>query len=195
MEPIAPQDAFVHVRMIIGVVTGLSMARLLTGLARFVQHPSRQRIYPTHLIWAAFMLLATTNFWWFEFSLRVVPVWTFEGYFFVITYAALYFFTSTLLFPDTLDEYRGYEDYFHARQRWFFALLAAIYLMDLGDSALKGGAYFHDFGAIYAPRQIAFALLALAMGFAQNRRLHLGFALTALLSEVLWIGWEYELLT
>ncbi len=34
MEPIVPQEAFIHVRMIIGVVTGLCMARLLSGLAR-----------------------------------------------------------------------------------------------------------------------------------------------------------------
>ena len=66
MESIASQEAFIHVRMIIGVVTGLSMARLLSGLARFVQHPARPRVYPTHVIWAVFMLLATTNFWWWE---------------------------------------------------------------------------------------------------------------------------------
>lgn len=195
MEPIAPQDAFIHVRMIIGVVTGLSMARLLSGLARFVQHPARPRVYPTHVIWAVFMLLATTNFWWFEFGLRALPVWTFENYFFVITYAAVYFFTCTLIFPDTLDEYGGYEDYFHARQRWFFSLLAIIYLMDLADSGLKGREYFLSFGSIYLPRQIAFALLAIGAGFVRNRRLHLAFALVALIGEVLWIGWQYELLT
>jgi len=195
MESIASQEAFIHVRMIIGVVTGLSMARLLSGLARFVQHPARPRVYPTHVIWAVFMLLATTNFWWFEFGLRALPIWTFETYFFVITYAAVYFFTCTLLFPDTLDEYRGYEDYFHARQKWFFFLLATIYLMDLADSALKGGAYFVPFGSIYVPRQVGFALLAIGAAFTQNRRVHLGFALAALVGEVLWIGWQYELLT
>jgi len=37
-------DQFVHIRIIIGIVTGLTVTRLLTGLARFVQHPSRDRI-------------------------------------------------------------------------------------------------------------------------------------------------------
>jgi hypothetical protein len=34
------------------------VTRLLTGLARFVQHPVRDRIYLAHLAWAVFLLLA-----------------------------------------------------------------------------------------------------------------------------------------
>jgi hypothetical protein len=36
-------EQFIHVRIIIGIVTGLTVTRLLTGLARFVQHPVRDR--------------------------------------------------------------------------------------------------------------------------------------------------------
>jgi len=32
-------DTFFHVRILVGIITGLSMSRLLTGLARPVQHP------------------------------------------------------------------------------------------------------------------------------------------------------------
>jgi len=41
MDPQLAHDQFIHVRIIIGIVTGLSVTRLLTGLARFVQHPVR----------------------------------------------------------------------------------------------------------------------------------------------------------
>ena len=109
-------DEFFHVRVIIGIVTGLSMTRLLTGLARFVQHPSRGQIYPVHLGWAFFLLLAVMHFWWFEFGLGHLGLWSIGPYFFVISYAALYFFTCSLLFPDRMDEYAGFADYFHARQ-------------------------------------------------------------------------------
>jgi hypothetical protein len=34
--------AFFHVRITIGVVTGLAIARVLTGLAHFVQAPERR---------------------------------------------------------------------------------------------------------------------------------------------------------
>ena len=61
MDPQLAHDQFVHIRIIIGIVTGLSVTRLLTGLARFVQHPVRDRIYLVHLAWAFFLLLAVVH--------------------------------------------------------------------------------------------------------------------------------------
>jgi DMSO/TMAO reductase YedYZ heme-binding membrane subunit len=88
MDQQLAHDQFIHIRIIIGIVTGLTVTRLLTGRARFVQHPSRDRIYLVHLGWALFLLLAIVHFWWFEFGLARIEVWTFEVYFFVICYAA-----------------------------------------------------------------------------------------------------------
>jgi hypothetical protein len=48
-------EGYVHVRTIIGIVLGLSIARLFTGLARLVQHPKRVAIYPVHLAWVLFI--------------------------------------------------------------------------------------------------------------------------------------------
>jgi hypothetical protein len=112
-------DQFFHIRVIIGVVAGLTMTRLLNGLARFVQHPMRVPIYPLHLGWVVYLLLSVMLFWWFEYNLAQVERWTFQKYLFVVGYASLYFFTSTLLFPDRMDDYGGFADYFHSRQAWF----------------------------------------------------------------------------
>jgi hypothetical protein len=38
MDLLSTHDQFFHIRVIVGIVTGLSVTRLLTGLARFVQH-------------------------------------------------------------------------------------------------------------------------------------------------------------
>jgi hypothetical protein len=115
MDPQGLHDQFFHVRVVIGLVAGLGITRLLSGLARFVQHPSRQQIYPVHLGWVCYILIAVMNFWWFEFGLGHVTEWTFPLYVFVIGYASLYFFISTLLFPDRMDDYAGFADYFHSR--------------------------------------------------------------------------------
>ncbi|MCO6186252.1 hypothetical protein [Rhizobium sp. L1K21] len=85
---------FTHVRIIIGMVTGLSIARLLNGAARFVQHPKRDQVYGIHIGWTIFLFLAVVHFWWFEFSLAKLPRWTFDKYVFVLFYAALFFFVS-----------------------------------------------------------------------------------------------------
>lgn len=35
-------EAYSHIRAVMGMVVGLSLARLLTGLAGFVQHPKKK---------------------------------------------------------------------------------------------------------------------------------------------------------
>ncbi|MFO1210129.1 MAG: hypothetical protein U1E40_13050 [Amaricoccus sp.] len=177
-------DAFFHVRVIIGLVAGLCITRLLSGLARFVQHPARPQIYAVHLGWVVFLLLAVMHFWWFEFGLGRIEVWTFELYLFVVGYASLYFFTSTLLFPDRMDDYAGFADYFHARQRWFYGLLAAIFLVDILDTRIKGLAHWRDLGAGPLAADAVLAILALVAMRVRDRRFHAAFVLLALALEV-----------
>lgn len=52
-----------------GMVIGLGVTRLLSGVARIVQHPGQHRLYPVHLAWVGFMLLLLVHFWWWEFGL------------------------------------------------------------------------------------------------------------------------------
>ncbi len=40
---LASVEIFQHVRVVMGIVLGLAITRLLTGLARFVQHPVTAR--------------------------------------------------------------------------------------------------------------------------------------------------------
>lgn len=187
MNPQILHDEFFHVRVVIGMVVGLALARLLNGLARFVQHPTGPRPYGTHLLWTAFMLLAVVHFWWFEFGLSRVTAWSFGVYLLVIGYAALHFFTVVVLYPDTIGDYDGWAGYFHARQRWFFGLLAALLLVDLADSALKGPAHFAALGGFYPARQVVLAAACVVAAFVRDRRFHLGFAAVAVVLE-LWRG-------
>lgn len=195
-EAIIVGDAqgFFHVRVVIGLVTGISITRLLAGLSRFVQHPGRNPIYPAHFLWVIYLLLFVTHFWWFQFGLATIPKWQYPEYAFVLTYAALIFFISTLLFPDQMDDYSGFEDYFHSRVRWFYGLLAAVFLVDIADSLIKGTDHFQSLGTYYALRQCLLAGLALIGVFVSNRTYHVGFALFAILLEVWWISARFSLL-
>lgn len=187
-------DAFFHVRVIVGIVTGLSVTRLLTGLARFVQHPGRERIYLVHLGWVLFLLLAVVHFWWFEFGYSRLEQWRFEVYFFVLFYAALIFFVCSILFPDRLEEYAGFADYFHSRQKWFYGLLGALFIVDMVDTALKGAEHFRSLGSEYPIRQtVLFALAVVAM-FVNDRRYHAAFVCVALVAEVAWILLDFDVL-
>ena len=117
-------DLYLHVRVLVAIILGLSVTRLVSGVAVLIQHPGRYPIWSVHLGWVAWALLNVVTFWWWEFRLSFVQHWTFPLYAFVCVYASMYYFLSALLFPQDLDEYKGYQDYFLSRRRWFFGFVA-----------------------------------------------------------------------
>ena len=187
MEPLPAADVFPHVRIVMGMVIGLGVTRLLSGLARIVQHPRQYPLDPVHLAWVASLLLTLIHFWWWEFGLFGIRHWTFEIYFFIVLYAVTLFLLCALLFPDSMEGYAGYEDYFYARRGWFFGLLAATYLFDVIDTLIKGEAHFARFGVEYLFRTPVFVLLCLIAIRTTDRRFHRAFIAFTLIYQISWI--------
>lgn len=192
---VAPSpEAFSHIRTIMGIVLGLCVSRLLTGTARFIQHPKKLTLYPTHLIWVGFMLFSVARFWWFEFDLRGLSVWTFKEYLFVIFYSSLYFLLCTLLYPDSMEEYTGYRDYFLSRRHWFFGLLIILYLTDLIDTLLKGGDHLVRLGIEYKVQTALIVSICVVAFATRNQRWHGVLAVLALVSLVVFTLRHYAVL-
>jgi hypothetical protein len=162
-------DLYPHVRVVISIIVGLCITTLLSGFARFVQHPRRQRASLLHLGWAFSLLLWIIHFWWWEFRFSMIEEWTFDIYFFVILYTTLYYLLCTLLFPSDLNDYAGYEDYFISRRKWFFGLLAVAFIADVVDAEVKGSVYFHSFGIEYPIRIVGNLILCLIAFITPNR--------------------------
>jgi hypothetical protein len=171
IAPLPIPDIYLHVRVVISIIVGLCITTLLSGFARFVQHPRRERASLLHLGWAASILLWVIHFWWWEFRLASIRSWNFETYLFIIFFATLYYLLSKLLFPDEISEYGGYEQYFLSRRRWFFGLLATTFLFDYIDTALKGAAYLHSFGIEYPIRLAANLIFCAVALIFPNRRI------------------------
>ena len=122
---------FEYVAVLTSIIIGLSIAHLLQGVARLIQHPGRAKIYWVHLLWVFNMFFTAVYWWWFEFQFSVVETWTLQLYLFVIFYAVMTYVLCALLFPSDLGDYTGFEDYFLSRRRWFFGCMAASGLVDL----------------------------------------------------------------
>lgn len=185
-------ELYLHIRVIVSIVLGIAITRILAGLARFVQHPGKLRIYPVHLVWSLVVLIGSIHFWWWEFALSAVTVWRFELFLFVLFYAFLFALMANILFPDDLDEYDGYRDYFLSRRGWFFGLFIVSQLTDLVDTLLKGRSYAAAFGHEYPVRIAVACLLALVAMRVRNPRYHQAFALLYLAYYVAWIIRVYD---
>ena len=189
--PPLSHDLLVHVRTVISIILGLSMARLLNGVAGLVQHPKKEHLWWLHLCWVAYMLVSITAFWWWEFQLAQVRALTFETYIFLIAYTAMLFLLCSLVFPTEISEYDGYRDYFMSRRAWFFGLLGTTYLMDVVDTGLKGPEHFASLGPEYPVRIAALFVLCLVACVVRNLRFHAVFAVGGLVYLVSYIARHY----
>lgn len=187
LTPPAPTEIFLHIRVIMAIVLGMSITRLLTGVANFVQHPGKFKLYLVHIGWVAWMLLMLIHFWWWEFWLHGIESWTFEIYLFLICYTILLFLLCALLFPDNIAEYSGYEEFFISRRRWFFGILACVFVFDLIDTLLKGREHFDAFGQEYLIRVPVYLVLCVVAMITPNRRFHAVFVIGSLVYEISWI--------
>lgn len=190
--PEVAHDLYLHIRVIISIVLGIAITRILAGLAKFVQHPGKLKVYPVHLLWALIVLIASIHFWWWEFGLTAIVRWRFELFLFVLFYAFQFALMANILFPDDLEEYEGYKDYFLSRRGWFFGLLIASMLTDWFDTAIKGHAYLASFGVEYPLRIAGTVALALVAMRTRSPRFHLAFAILYLAYYVSWIVRVYD---
>ena len=183
----AIHDVFPHVRIVIGMIIGLGVTRLLSGAARIVQHPTQYKLYAVHLAWVAFTLLMLVHFWWWEFGLYRIESWTFGKYVFLIGYSIILFLLCAMLFPESMQGYHSYEDYFYSRRAWFFGLLAVVYLLDVIDTLLKVKVHFAHFGNEYLIRTPLLVAASIAAIFVSDRRFHVAFVALALIYQIVWI--------
>ena len=192
MEAGVAHDVFGHVRIVMGTVIGLGLTRLLRGTAGLIQHPKRARLSLLHLLWVLSLSVELILFWWWEYDLSRLPSWNFGIFIFLIGYAVTLFALAALLFPDNLNEYDGYEDFFIKRRHWFFGIFGLTFLLDLVDTLIKGAPYFQTMDLLYLA-QIPFGLVLSGIAiWTPNRRFHLAFVIIHLIYQAWSIGFYFE---
>ncbi|MHA4807818.1 hypothetical protein ACX0G9_06920 [Flavitalea flava] len=181
-------DTFGHIKSVIVIILGLSIAKLLQGAVRLIQHPGRTRSYWVHLLWALYIFLLLIHFWWWEYRLKTVSEWSFQAYSFVILYITLYYTLCALLFPDDVKDYNNdYEAYFYSRKKWFFGVLAVTFLADVIDTILKGKDYFLQATWEYPIRNTVHFLFCVTAMWVSNKRFHAALVIFFILYELSYI--------
>lgn len=186
MESGIAHDVFIHVRIVMGTIIGLGFTRLLMGTAGLIQHPSRDKLSLLHLLWVFSIAVELILFWWWEYDLAELPSWNFGTFAFLILYSVTLFALAALLFPDKLDEYAGYEDFFIKRRHWFFGIFGLTFLLDLTDTLIKGAPYFEAMDFVYII-QIPFGLVLSALAMWTPKR---SFQLAFVIIHLLYQAWS-----
>lgn len=180
-------ETFTHIRIIIGMILGISVSRLVVGISRFMQHPVPEKIYPTHLCWVFFILLYIVHFWWYELSLARIQIWSFSTYFFLIIYTSTFVILAAILFPDRMGKYRGFKDYMQARRKAFYSVLFTLSVLDVIDTLIKGEDYYIFYGWGYHLRILILIVGSFIAIFTSSERYQLAFAVLALGYQIVWM--------
>ena len=182
-------DIHNHILTVISIIIGLSITRILVGFANFVEHPHRMKPYTVQVIWGIAMMIHVLRFWWWEYQVDeiVSRAQILGAYFFISIYACLLFFLCTLLFPEDPGEYESYLEYFISVRRGFFAVLIAVIIIGIPDSAIKSAALMRQYHSPLIWLYIGFvgvgSLIAMKV---RSTRYHYLFASAVLASEIMW---------
>jgi hypothetical protein len=184
-------STFEYVAVLTSIIIGLGITHLLRGVARIIQHPGATPVYWVHLCWVGYVFLNLIFWWWWEFNLGQIDVWTFPLYLFVVLYAVLMFLSASILFPDSLDGYDGFEDYYYSKRVWIFGLLAVVGLMDVADSLAKGVDHWLALGIEYQVARTIQPILFVVAMFTRRPRFHAAVAIGMLGYQASWALRQY----
>lgn len=173
-------NAFEYISVLTSIIIGLGMAQLLLGVSRLIQDTENARPYWVHLSWVFTMFVYSVFWWWWEFNLNDIEVWTFGAYLLVILYAFLIFLICALLSPVKVSGYDGFEEYFYAKRAWIFGTFLAIQFVDIGVALIKGVDYFLELGALYYVGEVFIIVFSATAIVTRNKSFHAVFVLALL---------------
>ncbi|KUJ80191.1 hypothetical protein AWR36_014345 [Microbulbifer flavimaris] len=182
---------YTHIRVILGIVVGLSLTHLLRNLARIVEEPRDDRVYWLHLGWVGFVLLYLLQFWWWEFRFTKTGEIGLGTYLYLISYALLLYLLCAFLFPEKNSDPKNYYELFYLRRQWFFAVLALVFVIDFGDTLLKGGQYLIALGSWYVCRNLFFIAGSLIAIASESRVYHAGYFVIGFCFQLFYFFYQY----
>ena len=120
--------AFEFVLSLFGLLLGLSLAEVLTGLVRTVKSRQAVRLGWLTPLLGLFVMVDLTSFWSVAWMLREDFSPTFALLLLGLAVTGLYYFAASLVFPERTEEWPDLDTYYFAHKR---AVLGSITVCNL----------------------------------------------------------------
>ena len=134
--------AFDFVFSLFGLLLGLSLAELITGLSRALKLRSKVRIGWLTPLFAVFVIMDLTSFWLGAWELRSVVRVTYAMLILGVLTSGLYYFAASLVFPDDPAEWPDFDGYYFRHRRQVFAAVFTCNLIAFVIPTLVGALPF-----------------------------------------------------
>ena len=158
-------SAFEFVFSLFGLLLGLSLAELLTGLARTLKQRRSVRLGWLTPLLGLLVMFDLGAFWALAWAIRDAIPANYLTLMVAMVVTGLYFLSATLVFPDDASQWPDLDDYYFAHRR---QVLGGI----LVSKVLARGAQF-ALGAVglsYLAAFVLFVVLTVALMLVPGRR-------------------------
>ena len=181
-------STFEYISVLSSIIIGLGITQLLRGAVRIIHHREEAKPYLIHLLWVASTFLLAIVWWWFQFTLNELELWTFQNYCFLIAYAVIVYLMCAILIPSSIASFDSYKDFFISKKSWFFGILILQRIVDVLDTLMKGGLdRLYSFGPVYNIGVVLQIVLAGVAIYSRNEKFHIAFVSLILLQQIVMI--------
>ncbi|MFQ5546673.1 MAG: hypothetical protein ACE5FV_00165 [Woeseia sp.] len=170
-------NEFEYLAVFVSIIFGISLTHVLRGAIRSVY---RRTVNDIHLVWTGFILMVMILNWWTLFPWSEQTIWSFYKFLVIILWSVAHYLAAITLYP---PQAAGTESPFEYRRNWFLWAFAGLVLMDILQTAARGGLFVPWY---YLPFVLHFALLALLGVFLQKPVFHRWLAWYFLIVIVVW---------
>lgn len=132
---VVSEGAYEHVVVVMSIVLGLAVTQLLKGAAQLYRSRNRVRTWWLHWAWTALLMVFSLFIWWTYWNYRQITDWTFLRFVLYLSPAVVFYFLSSIAFPDSADQVKDLREYFISNRVGFFGTFA-VYAILAGLTAI-----------------------------------------------------------
>ncbi|MGE9764663.1 hypothetical protein [Pseudomonas sp. PDM20] len=184
-----PGTEFQWLAVVFGMLTGLGVTRLLSGVVATLRSRATSKIDWLPLIWSASLFLMLLEYWWSTYSLKsLIHVWTYNEFLRLLVSPLLLFFSAALILPvHELKAGETHQEVFESHGHWALLGFSAYYAEYFWEAARYwDNQWFSGWGVF----MVVIILLPI-IAFFSSRRVHLVIATAILVIQVLGISVDF----
>lgn len=190
----SPLNPFEYLSLMTSIVLALGITRTLTGLGEMLTRRNMLRLYWVHAVWGVNVFIWLLLNWWILFRWHTQTTWTFFLFVFVLLSPIIAFLLTVILIPEPIEEGMDLKRHYFANRRSFFAVASLLPPTDATDTLLKGWTHFQDQGIIYPVSLLIWFILVVGAVVTDDERYHAAFSIFFLLSLLVFIGVNLNLI-
>jgi len=165
-----PSSEFQWLAVVFGMLTGLGVTRLLSGVAATLRSRSVSQLDWICLTWSASLFLILLEYWWFAHDLKaLVSEWRYSEFLRLLGSPLLLFMSAALILPaHELKPGETHREIFENHGHWALIGISAYYIKIVSDTVIVWHFSVFNLWGVFMFSIIAMPIIA----FFSHRRLN-----------------------